>query len=73
MDITKKVEELVKKVKDDPAFMQKFQKDPVAAVESVVGVDLPNDQIDKIVAGIKAKVTADKVGGVIGGLLGKDK
>lgn len=71
MDITKKIEELVNKAKSDPEFLKKFQKDPVATVEGVVGVDLPDDQINQIVTGIKAKVTADKVGDVIGGLFGK--
>lgn len=71
MDITKKIEELVNKAKNDPDFLKKFQKDPVATVEGVVGVDLPNDQINQIVAGIKAKVTADKVGDMLGGILGK--
>lgn len=71
MDISKKIEELVAKVKDDPTFKDEFKKDPVKAVESVIGVDLPDDQIKQIVDGIKAKVTMDKVGDVLGGILGK--
>lgn len=35
-------------------------KDPVNALEEVLGVDLPNEQIDKIIDGVKAKITKDK-------------
>ena len=34
-------------------------------------MDLPNDQIEKIVDGIKAKINLDKLGGALGGLFGK--
>lgn len=71
MDIKAKIEELVNKVKNDPKFLEDFQKDPVKAVESVVGVDLPDDEINKIVDGIKAKMTLDKAGDLLGGLFGK--
>lgn len=71
MDIKAKIEELVNKVKNDPKFLADFQKDPVKAVESVVGVDLPDDEINKIVDGIKAKITLDKAGDLLGGIFGK--
>lgn len=71
MDIKKKIEEIVDKVKNDPEFMKSFQKDPVKSIESVVGVDLPDDQIQSIVSGVKAKISLDKAGDIIGGILGK--
>lgn len=71
MDIKKQVEELVEKVKNDPKFMDDFKKDPVKAVEGVVGVDLPDDQIKNIVDGIKAKISVDNIGGILGGIFGK--
>ena len=71
MDIKAKIEEIVNKVKNDESFANEFKADPVKAVEKVVGVDLPDDQINKIVDGIKAKVSVDDVKGKIGGLLGK--
>lgn len=71
MDIKAKVEELVEKIKSDKDITAKFQKDPVATVEGLLGVDLPNDQIEKLVEGIKAKITLDKLGGALGGLFGK--
>lgn len=73
MDIKGKIEELVSKVKNDKDFAENFKKDPVKAVEGVVGVDLPDDQVNKIVDGIKAKVSIDDIGDKLGGLLGKLK
>jgi predicted hydrolase (HD superfamily) len=71
MDIKKKINEIVDKVKNDKSFAKKFQKDPIKAVEEVLGVDLPNDQIEKIVDGVKTKISADKAGDMIKGLLNK--
>ena len=75
MDIKAKIEEIVAKVKNDENFAAEFKADPVKAVEKAVGVDLPDDQINAIVDGIKAKVSVDgvkdKLGGILGGLGGK--
>ncbi|MBQ3074934.1 MAG: hypothetical protein IJC26_02610 [Clostridia bacterium] len=74
MDIKKKIEELVEKITSDKALMAKFQKDPISTVEKLIGVDLPNDQIEKLVDGIKAKIKLDDLGdalGALGGLFGK--
>ncbi len=58
-DIKEKINEVVNKVKNDKDFASKFQKDPVKAVEEVLGVDLPDDQINQVVDAVKAKVTVD--------------
>ena len=71
MDIKAKIEELVNKIKSDKNLLAKFQKDPIATVEGLLGIDLPNDQVEKIVDGIKAKMDLDKLGGMLGGLFGK--
>ncbi len=68
MDIKKKIEELVERIKSDDALIAKFQKDPVSAVEELLGVDLPNDQLESIVEGVKAKIKLDDIGGKLGGL-----
>lgn len=68
MDIKAKIEELVGKIKKDPGIAAKFQKDPIATVEQLIGIDLPNDQIQGIVDGIKAKMDLDKMGNALGGL-----
>ena len=82
MDIIKeKINEIVEKIKNDKDIAAKFKKDPVTTVEGLIGIDLPNDQIEKIIEGIKAKIALDKidldnidlgkVAGALGGFFGK--
>lgn len=71
MDIKAKITELVDKIKNDKGLLEKFQKNPVATVEGLLGIDLPDEQIKQIVDGIKAKISIDKIGDAIGGLFGK--
>lgn len=71
MDIKAKIEELTDKIKSDKALQKQFQEDPVSAVESLLGVDLPYDQVEKIVDGVKAKIQLDNIGDALGGLFGK--
>lgn len=71
MNIKEKIEELVEKIKSDKDLMKKFQSDPVKTIEDLVGMDLPNDQIEAMVEAIKAKISLDKLGGALGGLFGK--
>ncbi|MBR3973605.1 MAG: hypothetical protein IKJ99_06605 [Oscillospiraceae bacterium] len=68
MDIKAKIEEIVKKLLSDKDLMAKFQRNPVFVIEQMVGVDLPDDLVNQLIDGIKAKITIDKVGDVLGGL-----
>ncbi|MCI5993718.1 MAG: hypothetical protein MRZ24_06770 [Clostridiales bacterium] len=68
MDIKAKIEEVVGKIKNDPQLMEKFKKDPVKAVEGVLGVDLPDDLVEKLVTGVKAKLAGDNLSGALGSL-----
>ncbi len=68
MDIKEKVEELVAKIRGDKDLTAKFQKDPVSAIEGLLGVDLPDEQVKKVVEGVKAKIKLDDVGDMLGGL-----
>lgn len=72
MDIRKSIEELIGKITSDQALRDRFTKDPVATVEELLGVELPEEQINQIVDGIKAKLSLDKLGlDKIGGLFKK--
>ena len=71
LDIKAKIEELVEKIKGDKDIGERFQKEPTKTVEGLLGVDLPEEQIDGIVEGIKAKLNFDKLGDTLGGLFGK--
>ena len=71
MDIKAKIEEVVNKVKSDEGFAEKFKNEPIKAVEEVLGVDLPDDTVQKIIDGVKAKVNLDNIGGKLGGVADK--
>ena len=71
MDIKAKVNELVEKIQKNPQLLERFRKEPVKVVEELLGVDLPDDQINQLVNLVKAKIDLDKVGNLLGGLFGK--
>ena len=62
------VEQVVSKLKADDELMAQFQKEPVKALEKLLGVDLPDDMVEKVVAGVKAKLSLDDVSGIVGNL-----
>ena len=68
MDIKAKITELVDRIKSDKELQAQFMSDPVKAVEKLLGVDLPDDMVEKIVDGVKAKLTADKLADGLGAL-----
>ena len=79
-EIKEKIEAVVAKLKGDSNLMEKFKSDPIKTLEGIIGVDLPDDMIKKVVDGVKAKLAAgdiaDKVDDVkdaIGGLFSKFK
>ncbi len=70
-DIKKIVEDIVSKIKNDKDIGAKFQKDPTKTVEGLIGVDLPDDQVNGVVEAVKSKINLDGVVGKLGGLFGK--
>ena len=74
IDIKEKIEDQVETIQKNPAMLKKFKTDPVKVVEELVGIDLPDEMIEKVVDGVKAKITLDKAGDVLdalGGLFDK--
>ena len=71
MDIKAKIDEIVNKIKSDKKLGEKFAKDPISVVEELLGIDLPNDQLQGIVDAVKAKINLDSIGNMFGGLFGK--
>ena len=74
MDIKEKIEAVVKKLMADKNLMAKFEKNPVKVIEELLGVDLPDDLVNKIIDGVKAKIGLEKVGDALetlSGLFGK--
>lgn len=68
MDIKEQINKLVEAVTKDDSVKEQFSKDPVKAVEKVLGVDLPDDVVNKVIDGVKSKVTLDKVSDLAGSL-----
>ena len=63
MDIKEQIEKLVSALSKDASLKDQFLKDPVKTLEKVLGVDLPDDMVEKVVAGVKAKLSADQIAG----------
>ena len=70
-EIKERIDEIVEKIKSDKDIANTFQKDPVSTVEELIGIDLPNEQIEALVDGIKAKINLDKLAGGFGKLFGR--
>lgn len=70
IDIKAKINEIVEKLKNDDDLLEQFNKNPAKLLEEYIGIDLPDDQVNQLVEGIKAKLKLDKLGGALGGLGG---
>ena len=70
-NVKEKIEQIVAKLRSDDKLMEKFQKNPASVIEEYLGLDLPDDQVNQVVEGIKAKIQLDKLSGALGGLFKK--
>ncbi len=61
MDIKGQIDKIVEEVSKNPNIKEQFEKEPVKVIENVIGIDLPDDVVMKIVDGVKAKLTMDSV------------
>ncbi len=59
--IKEKIEKIVEKLKADKTLLTKFKTEPIKVIEELIGIDLPNDTVEKIVEGVKAKISLDKL------------
>ena len=60
MDLQEQIKKLLNRIGEDDSLRSLFQKDPVAAAEKVLGIDLPDDMMEKIIDGVKAKLSLDQ-------------
>ena len=70
MDVKEQITKAVDRITKDKKLQEQFQKEPVKALESVLGVDLPDNVVEQVIQGVKAKLTADKVSGAMDSLKG---
>ena len=70
MDIKAQISKIAEEVSKNPDIKEQFEKEPVKVIEKIVGIDLPDDVVTKIVEGVKAKLTVDGVSKATGALKG---
>lgn len=56
MDIKKEINKIIDKVNNNKNFASKFKKDSIKVVEGIIGIDLPDKEIEKVVMGVKTKL-----------------
>lgn len=61
MDIKGQINNLMEEISKNPNIKEQFEKEPIKVIENVIGIDLPDDVIMKIIDGVKAKLTIDGV------------
>ncbi|MBQ8233034.1 MAG: hypothetical protein IJZ34_14090 [Lachnospiraceae bacterium] len=61
MDIKAQITKIVDTITNDKDLLKQFDKEPVKVIEKLIGVDLPDDVVNQIIAGVKAKISVDKV------------
>ena len=65
-DIKEMIENVVERVKEEDDLKELFEKEPVKAIETVLGVDLPDEIVEKVIDAVKAKISIDKLSSVAG-------
>lgn len=82
MDIQKIISDVVAKLTSNPELVKSFLSNPVELLEKTFGIDLPDEQINQVIEGVKGKIDlskfdlgdVQKAAGVLGklkGILGK--
>lgn len=70
MDIQKIINDVIEKLKADDNLLENFKTNPVKVLENLVGIDLPDDKINAVIDGIKAKLNLDELAEKAEGILG---
>ncbi len=61
MEIKGQIDKIIEEVSKNPNIKEQFEKEPVKVIEKIIGIDLPDDVVMKIIDGVKAKLTVDGV------------
>ena len=67
-EIKANIEKAAVKIMKDKNLRKKFDTNPAAVIEELIEVDLPDEIVNQIVAGIRAKLATDKLGCMLSGL-----
>lgn len=69
-DMKEQISKVVEEITTNPNIKEQFEKEPVKVIEKLIGVDLPDDIVMKVIDGVKAKLTLDDVSKVAGAFKG---
>lgn len=67
-DIKEVIENIVEKLKSDDELMESFKTEPIKTLEKLLNIDLPDEQLEKVIEGIKAKLGIDDIADKLQGL-----
>jgi len=70
MDVKEQITKAVEKISSDKKLQEQFKTEPVKALESVLGVDLPDEIVEQVIQGVKAKLTVEKASDMFDSLKG---
>lgn len=75
IDIAKYVEDIIEKLAGDDQLVEKFKKDPIATIKTLLGkINLDEEALEGIAKAVKGKIDLenlkDKAEGILGGLKG---
>lgn len=56
MDIQKIIADVVAKLTSNPDLIKSFLSNPVQLLEKTFGIDLPDEQINQVIEGVKGKI-----------------
>ena len=61
VNIKEIIENIVEEITKNKNLKEEFEKEPVKVIERIANVDLPDELVEKVIDGVKAKITVDKV------------
>ena len=67
MDIKDMIAKVEAKI-GDKAFQEALKKNPIKAVEDLLGVNLPDEQLKAVLTAVKAKLGSAEAAGIVDGL-----
>ena len=65
MDIKEIIENIVEEITQNKNIKEEFEKEPVKVIERIAKIDLPDELVEKVIDGVKAKITLDKIDDVV--------
>ncbi len=60
-NMKEKITEVVEAIMKSESLKEQFEKEPVKAIESVLGVDLPDELIEMVIERVKNNLTPEDI------------